>query len=278
VLAALLALMSSVAWGSSDFLGGLQSRRLSVWSVNAVSQPVALLTAAIVVVASGAPAPTLMETIAPFLGGFSAAAGLLCYYKALSVGTMSVVAPIVAGSAAVPVMVGLARGERPGALQYAGMVLAIVGIVFISRTRDREHRRVSGASVLYALTASLGFGLMLVALDIGGDADPFWSVLDTRVSSTMLVAVYLVIRRPKLRVTLRVAPTLAVVGLTLAAANCLFAVASTQGYLSVVAVLSSLSPVTTAILARVFIGERLTALQWAAGATVLTGVVCLAAG
>jgi drug/metabolite transporter (DMT)-like permease len=278
VLAALLALASSVLWGSSDFLGGLESRRLSVWSVNAVIQPAALLAAAIAVVATGAPVPSMAQMVAPLLGGFSAAAGLLSYYKALSVGTMSVVAPIVASSAVVPVIVGLARGERPGALQYAGMALAICGIVFISRTRDRERRRVSGTSVLYALGASLAFGLMLVALDIGGDADPFWSVLDARVSSALLVAAYLAVRRPKLHVTLRVAPTLAVVGLTLVAANFLFAVASTEGYLSVVAVLSSLSPVTTAILARVFIGERLTALQWAAGATVLAGVVCLAAG
>lgn len=278
MLAALLALAASVSWGSSDFLGGLQSRRTSVWSVNAVSQPAALLSAVLIVIVAGGPMPSPAEMVAPFLGGFAAVLALLSYYHALTLGKMSIVAPIVAAAAAVPVIVGLVRGERPSTLQLVGMVLAVAGIVVISRAHDDRRRRVSLASVLFALAASLGFGLMLVTLDIGGDADPYWSVLEVRVASLAFIVGYVLIRRPPLRLSWQAAPAMAASGVLLVAANTLFTVASTLGFLSVVAVLSSLSPVTTAALARGFLGERLTTPQWAAAATVLAGVVCLAAG
>ncbi len=278
MLAAALALLSSASWGTSDFLGGIYSRRRSVWSVVAVAQPAAVLAAALVVLVRGVPSPPLLAALAPFLGGIAAILALVAYYSALTEGAMGVVSPIIASSAAVPVVVGLARGERPSMVQFVGMALAVGGIVLISRTRDVEHRRVRPRSVILALAASAGFGAMLVALDIGGDVDPYWAVLDARIGSFVTAAAYLAIRRPHLSLTPADIPGMVTSGILLASANMLFALASSLGHLSVTAVLSTLSPVVTTFLAWALLKERLSLPQVVAAVTVLLGVVCLTAG
>jgi drug/metabolite transporter (DMT)-like permease len=278
MLAALLALLAGASWGSSDFLGGLMSRRTSVWAVSAISQPSAVVTATVCVLLAGGPVPAFSDMLAPIVGGLVAMVAILAYYHALSIGTMSVVAPIVAASSAVPVIVGLVRGERPAVLQLVGMALTIAGIVAISRSRDDARRRVNPVSVLFALGASLGFGLMLVTLDLGGETDPIWTVFAARTASLALLGVYLAIRRPHLALSRGTVPFMAASGVLLAAANILFTLASGLGFLSVVAVLSSLSPVWVVVLARALLGERLTSYQLCAAATVLIGVVCLAVG
>jgi drug/metabolite transporter (DMT)-like permease len=278
MFAAALALLSSASWGTSDFLGGIYSRRRSVWSVVAVAQPAAVLTAALVVIVRGVPSPPLLAALAPFLGGIAAILALVAYYSALTEGAMGVVSPIIASSAAVPVVVGLARGERPSVVQFVGMALAVSGIVLISRTRDVEHRRVRPRSVILALAASAGFGAMLVALDIGGDVDPYWAVLDARIGSVVTAAAYLAIRRPHLSLTPTDIPGMVGSGILLASANMLFALASSLGHLSVIAVLSTLSPVVTTLLAWALLKERLSVPQVLAAFTVLLGVVCLTAG
>ena len=278
MLAALLALAASLAWGSSDFLAGLQSRRRSVWSVVAVAQAAAFVGAGLVLAVHGEPPIGLGGTAMLVLAGVGSALAMVLYYKALATGTMGIVASILATSATVPVVAGLVRGERPSAAQVAGMALAIAGIVLVSRTEQGAERSMSATSFVYALLAALAFGFMLVALDLGGRIDPYWSVFDARLGSALTIAAYLLLRRPQLEVTVKVAPVLATVGLLLVAANTLFTVATTRGYLSVVAVLGSLSPAVTALFARYLLAERLTRLQLVGVVTVLAGVVLLAVG
>ncbi len=278
MLAALLALVASLAWGSSDFLGGLYTRRHSVWSVNAVSQPAAVLAAAILVLFDAQSPPELTAVLGPSLGGIAGAMAIVAYYRALAMGTMSIVAPIIATSAAVPVLVGVARGEHPAVLQYIGIALAVAGIALISRAEGRGPRRTASlASVLFALGAAVGFGAMLVGLDMGA-ANPSWAVLSTRFASACTIGAYLAARRPRLELTPSAVPLLAAVGLLLVVANTLFTMAAARGYLSVVGVLGSLAPVVTACYARWVLTERLTQMQLAAAGTVLAGVICLAAG
>src|SRR5829696_8613616 len=133
MVAAILALLSSLSWGLSDFLGGFQSRRVALLAVLLLSQGVAF---ALILVAVVAGAPTEHDTAATLwaagLGGLGLL-GLVAFYRALAIGTMSVVAPISATGVAIPVLVGLIGGERPGALQVVGIVLACAGVVLAAR-------------------------------------------------------------------------------------------------------------------------------------------------
>jgi drug/metabolite transporter (DMT)-like permease len=276
--AALLALAASVAYGTSDFIAGLESRRRSVWSITAVSQPAALLVAGLLLVLSWTPPVGPDGLLAPFLGGIAGGCAIVVYYLALSSGTMSVVAPIVSACVLVPVLVGLAGGERVSPLQYAGMTLALGGIVLSSRIEARGNGRAGLRSVLLALCAAAGFGAMMVGLSAGGEQSVQWSVFASRVGSTAAIFAYLAVRRPRLDAPLRAIPTLAAVGVLGVIANALFTTATTWGYLSVVSVLAGLSPVVIAVYARIFLHERLSRAQLAAAGVVLAGVVCLAAG
>ncbi|MEZ5126772.1 MAG: DMT family transporter [Thermoleophilia bacterium] len=275
MLAVMLALAASLAYGTSDFIAGLQSRRRSVWSVTAVSQPTALFLAGVILVLQWSPPAEPRSLLIPFIGGIAGGCGIVAYYLALAQGTMSVVSPIVAACALVPVVVGLAGGERASGLQYAGMAMALFGIVLTSRTEARSTGRVGLRSVALALGAAVGFGAMMVGLSASEGQDVSWIVFCGRLGSATAVYAYIIARRPRLDVPLRAAPVLAAVGVLGVAANLLFALATTMGYLSVVSVLATLSPVVIAVCARLFIGERLTRAQLVAAAIVLAGVAVL---
>ena len=205
----------------------------------------------------------------------------LTYYRAMTLTKMSVVSPILAGAAVVPVVWGLARGEQPHSLQLVGVVAAIVGIVVISRpgpAAAADDLPVTRIGVSLSLLSALGAGLMLVTFDYGAATDPFWAVTGVRVSASFWIAVSLAVTRPTLGLQRRAVPLLILIGLMIVSANTLFAAATTFGELSVVAVLGWLSPAVTILCARLVLHERLRPLQWAAAAAVLVGVVFLALG
>jgi drug/metabolite transporter (DMT)-like permease len=286
--AALLALASSFCYGSSDFIAGLQSRRRSVWSVLVVSQPVALLVAAVLLVARWTPLTGPGPLLVALLGGLALAAAAVLYYSALrklvgplpraSVRELRTMPPIASCGVLVPVLVGLVSGDEVSALQYVGMALAIGGIVLSSRTEARGNGPTSLRSVLYAVGSATCFGTVMLALTFGGRADVYWSVFGVRLGATAAILTYVALRRPRLTASLRALPALAAVGILAMVANVLYTAASTIGYLSVVSVLASLAPVVIAVLAGAFLHERLSRAQLGAALVVLLGVVSLAAG
>jgi drug/metabolite transporter (DMT)-like permease len=301
MLAVLLALSASLSWGVSDFLGGLLTRRYSVWAAVAVVQPTALFGTLVVVAALGVGPPRLGSLLPPVLGGLVSAAAGLAEYEAFRISTMTLVSPIVAGSAVVPFVAGLIGGDRLAVVQLAGALLAITGIILISRgggpgaepaaplgSADRVppgHRALREGldpgrvrAVLLALGAALGFGLLLVSFDLGGKGDPYWTVLAARSSSAIAIGAVLGVHRPQLRLPLRAVPALILAGLLLVAANTTFTLASTMGHLSVVGILGSLYPAITVACAAVLLREGLQKVQWAASATILAGVICLSVG
>ncbi len=278
MLAALLALASSVLLGSSDFIGGFETRRHSVWSVALVSQIAGASAASILLLAHAEPLTNLPYFLAAVLGGVSSAFGLALYYKALSSGAMNVVAPIVAAAVVVPVLVGIAIGERPSGVQYVGMVLAVAGIVFISRAESRGGGSIGLRSILYAVIAALCLGATMVGLSIGGRADVYWSVFGMRFGGMVAVIAYLGVRRQATPVPRRALPAMAAVGVTGFMGDALFTAASTIGYLSIVSVLASLTPVATGLFAFVFLHERPSRVQLFAAGVVMVGVVALSAG
>ncbi len=127
-----LALGASLCWGSGDFLGGFSTRRASLWAVIIGSQAVGLAGAALVTLGTGHGWPGLQAVWPVLLGGLASVVAISCFYKALAIGTMSIVAPISATNALIPFAVGIAAGERPAAVQLAGVALAAVGVILVA--------------------------------------------------------------------------------------------------------------------------------------------------
>jgi drug/metabolite transporter (DMT)-like permease len=275
VLAALLALAASFSWGISSFTAGLESRRRSVWTVVAVSQLASALSAAALLLFSRGETLTSGNVVWAVVAGACGATGLVAYYRALALGAMSVVAPIIAAQVIVPVAVGLALGERPAAAAYAGMVLAVAGVALVSRGGGAGMAHVPRAAILLAVLTALLFGVMGVALDQCGTGSPLQSVFIVRTASALIVLVYFFASRRRFDMGARDLPALASVGILLTVANVLLTVAFTMGLLSIISVLGSLSPVAIVVLAQVFLHERLCARQWAGVAAVFAGVVLL---
>jgi drug/metabolite transporter (DMT)-like permease len=280
MLAMVLALASSTGWGSADFLGGLATKRVPILVVAAVSQAVGLgFTLLVVLAIHRGPGDVSVLWIGA-IGGLLGAAGLSALYQGLAVGRMGVVAPIAALSGLVPVLVGLVvQGDRPEAVQVAGMVLAIGGVVMASRARDEAEpgrRLATGAGL--ALLAALFLGAMVVALDAGGDRDPVWTVFMVRVSSVALLWLVVAARRPSFSTVRPNLTTLVGAGVLDNLANLLFVLAAARGLLSLVSVLGSLYPVVTVVLARLVLDERLARWQLVGVAGALCGVALISIG
>lgn len=275
-----LALCASLGWGCSDFIAGLQARARPILTVLLATQLTGLVAMGIVVLARGDGPPGGAAVLFPCLSGVAGVLGFGFFYRALATGRMSIVAPLIATSAIVPVLLGFARGERPSALQLAGMVAAGVGVLVVVRAEGDEEDADGSArkAVLLALAGALVFGFALAGLAVGSDDDPYWTVLFYRVvaAATTIAVVAAVRHRP--HVPLVAAPALLAVGVLDTTSTALFAVAANKGLLSVVSVLASLYPVVTIALAHAHLGERLRPVQLTAVAIVLAGIAALSAG
>ena len=286
MLAAALALSASLAWGCSDFLGGLAARRLPLLTVMLLSGIVGSLGVALVVLARGVPAPGGDFAVYAVLAGVSGVIGIGAFYRGLAIGVMSIVAPVSAAGAVVPVAVGLASGERPAPWQVAGALIAIAGVVLVSRQGASEHedaaaRERSAAAargVPLALLAGAGFGGFFALMDRASEADAWWAILSARAASTTCVIVAVLAIRPRLATAAPDWGLLSVVGVLDVGANLLFALASREGLLSLVGVLSSLYPVVTIFLARTFLHERIARWQQVGVVATLAGVLLISAG
>jgi drug/metabolite transporter (DMT)-like permease len=274
-----LALAASLSWGVGDFLAGLSSRKLQLLTVLVVSQAAGLTSLALLVAIRGEGPPEAHYLFYAGLAGVAGAIGLAALYRGLAVGSMSVVAPISATAAVIPVVAGLITGERPSGTQGAGIALALGGVVLASRERsaDGGGRRVAGGVGL-ALVAAVSFGLLLVALGAASDGDAPWATLSMRATSFSLLAAMALVVRPSLSLGRNDLAVLAFIGVLDAAGNALFAMATTESLLSVVAVLAQLYPVVTVLLARVILGERISRPQQAGVLAAFGGIALITAG
>src|SRR5450631_427061 len=260
-MTALLALISSALWGGADFLGGTLSRRLPSFAVVGGSQAIALLVvvpAAFAVGATGDPRGYLPWGIAAGLVGM---ASLVAFYEALAVGTMGVVAPIASTGLVVPVAIGLGQGDRPSPVQLVGVVFAVAGVVLASgpeiRSAGEGTARGGTRALGLALASAVGFGLVLWLIAKGAHYSVAMTLLTQRSASVTAVVLAMLFFRRSPGLSVRDVPQLAVLGAADAAANALYALATRSGLLSLVAVLGSLYPVATVLLARFAHGERL---------------------
>jgi drug/metabolite transporter (DMT)-like permease len=281
LLALAISLASAASWGISDFLGGQETRRLPVLAVLAISQPAGLVLIALLIALTGADSISAGKLAIAFLAGAASLGGLAAFYSAMAMGTVSVVAPIAALGVVVPVVFGLAQGESPAAIQLAGLVPAIAGVVVLTYEGRPEHAGTATASRLsigLAIVAGLGFGIFFIGLDAAAADRPGWAILAVRVGGVTTVLMALLLARPRFDGVSAAWPVLIVIGAFDVLANALFAIASTKGLLPVVAVGSSMYPAFTVALAHAVLGERLATLQWMGVVLALAGVVMIAAG
>lgn len=275
-----LALLSSGLWGSADFFGGLMSRRLPPIAVVAWSQSSGLVVGLVVATVVGAwsdPSGWLPWAV---LAGASGALGLIAFYAALASGTMGVVSPIAALGAVVPLLAGVLAGEQPSALQRVGIGVALLGAVLASgpelRGRGDGAAAARTRSVVLAALAAVAFGVALLAIGRGAEHSPVLTLVGMRGTSVLGFVVLALVVRSVGGVRARDLPALAAIGSCDLAANLCFGIASTLGLLSITAVLGSLYPVATVVLARFVLAERLLPVQWAGVAAALVGVALIA--
>ncbi|MCP3821788.1 DMT family transporter [Streptomyces sp. A3M-1-3] len=288
-MTALFALATSLLWGLADFGGGLLTRRIPALTVVVVSQGIAVVVLGVIVVATGAWSETGPQLWFAVAAGIVGPVAMLSFYKALALGPMGVVSPLGSLGVAVPVGVGLVLGERPGLLQFAGIAVAVAGIVLAGgpELRGAPVRR---QALLLTLVAAFGFGavMALIAEASSTLTGLFLALFVQRVTNVAAggAALYISVRRggralPEdggwsvIRASL---PALAFVGLADVAANGTYSIAAQHGPVTVAAVLASLYPVVTALAARGVLKERLRGVQAAGAGLALVGTVLLATG
>jgi len=268
-----LALISSVLWGTSDFIGGTVSKRLPSSTVLLWSSFAALPFMAVVAAVSGDLQFSGTTVGWGLVAGVSCSLGIVALYQALATGIMGVVAPIASTSVLVPVAVGFARGEGPGPVRTIGIALAILGVILAGGPHLRLFRTGGHRPIVLALIAALGIGISLLAVANGSGDNALSTLLVMRiVYPVLLIVVVIVTKAPRVAGRGNVLPA-AAAGIGDALAVTLYGFATRSGALPVVAALSSLFPVTTLVLARQVDHERLEREQAIGVALALVGVL-----
>lgn len=281
-MAVILALTAAASWGASDFFGGLAGRRapgdVSV-SVSLAGHLIGALGLTLVAAVIGAEAFTGRDLGFSVAAGVGGASGVALLYRGLAIGKMGVVAPITgAFAAALPVLVGVATGGSPSAVAWAGVALAMVAIVLVSREPSDDDEPGAPAprlglrtpGVPEAIGAGLGFGVIFVMLDRTSEAAGLWPLVPMKLTSIVLLAGFGLVAGRDLVPPRVVWPLVLTVGLLDNAANVAYLLATRRGLLALVAVVSSLYPVVTVVLARAVLDERLARHQ--IGGLALAGV------
>jgi drug/metabolite transporter (DMT)-like permease len=266
VLNVALAVLSSLIWSVADYAGGKATQHAAALAVVWLSKLVSLPLLAVYLVATYVPI-TPIGLAWGGLAGVAGVVGLVLFYRALSAGAMTVVAPITGvTSAAIPVVVGILSGERPSASRLLGVGCALLAIAMVSLAPQpaRQRQVASSRLVIAALGAGAGFALFFILIALAGEVSGsagLWPIVGSQFSALIICGLLLLMMRPgpwprkaALRFTMVAGPC----DMT---ANALFLVASRSGELSVVAPLAALYPVTTVILALMIDHERLRSVQ-----------------
>jgi drug/metabolite transporter (DMT)-like permease len=279
-MATLLALLSSLLWGSADYHAGNLSKRLPTMVVLGINQAFGLLFGiALILISGGWFAPSLDSSgylINGALAGLSGYAGLLCLYAGLSSGRMGVVSPISSLSVLIPLFFALfIKGDELATPVMMGVIAAIIGGFLASGPEMTQGLPMR--PVLLALGAALGFGSALTFMAIGSQ-DSSLLTMTTMRATTFFVSLAFFIKIGNLGgVSKKDIPLLAAIGIADFSANLLLGVATTKGLVSIAMVLGSLYPIATAILAYIFLHERLHKVQYLGIVLAVGGVAVISA-
>ena len=278
-MGSLLALLSSVLWGTADYLAGNLSKRFKAIAVTGVSQSFGLLFGVVCILLfadfiepnlsmDGYFLPGVIAGIAGFIG-------LVAFYTGLATGRMGVVSPISSLSVVIPLVFALAQGERPTVTQTIGIIIALSGAFMASGPEVRNGLPIK--PLMFALIAAIGFGTALTFIAIGSETDSLHTMTAMRVASVSICILLALRFRTVGGFARNNIPLLIFIGVADFLANFLLGVATTKGLVSVAMVFGSLFPVVTILLAYKFLHERLQKVQYVGIAFAIGGVILIAA-
>ena len=252
-------LAASLCWGSGDFSGGLASRRANASSVVIAGYAVGFVLLVALALLWKEPFPSPTDIVWGGIAGLAGVIGLISFYSALSIGRMGIVAPVSAVlTAGLPVLFSAFIEGLPSLLQLGGFVLALLAIGLISRP-ERARGRPKGIGL--ALLAGCGFGCFFILISHASHAATFWPLAVARFTSVLFLLVVVRIRQQQMLPKMTVAPIVLLAGVLDAIGNVFFVLATHTGRLDVAAVLSSLYPAATVLLAALVLRERVTRIQ-----------------
>jgi drug/metabolite transporter (DMT)-like permease len=278
-MAIALALGSCLAWGLSDYIAGVEGRRLTVLTIALGSHCVGLLLLVLVIVARGGPLDPGAAFLPACAGGVFTAAGLLALYRALAIGPMTITAPISATGAAVPVVVGVVIGETAARSQWLGIALALAGVVLATRPTASPDAGGSPslAGPALALAAAGLLGSALAAIDRASESDVLWTATLVHAAGLTFLGGVAWVSAASIRLPQADLPAVVAMGVLGAIGQAFFAWAASIGFVAIVGVLGSLYPITTVVLAQVLGRERVARVQAAGVALALVGVALISA-
>ena len=274
-----LSLAACLGWGVADFLGGLKSRQLSVFSVLMVSSFFGLGAILVIVLVRGVAPPGDPALLLAVVGGIAGVAAMFFLYRGLSIGSMAVVAPISATGVILPVIVSLAAGDNPSFLQKLGIAAAIIGAVLASREKndDGNGSRLS-TGVGLAIGSAIAAGVFFVVMDQASEADPYWAAFLMRFSYFAFLIIIFLLKRPVVQAGKVHMPAIIVLGICDALAGFAYALATTRGMLGLVAVVGALYPAVTVLLSMLVLRERPQRTQFIGVLLAVGGVTFISAG
>lgn len=267
-------LLCAASYGSGDFLGGIATKRTNVFGVVAISHSFGILLMVVCALLAGEAVPPASDLLLGGIAGIAGMVGLAALYRALATGQMGIAAPVSAVlAAALPVLFSLFTRELPDGMQIVGFGLAFVSVVLVSCGGGAVWR-VQGIPL--ALLAGVGFGVFFILLDLIQSDAVFWPLVAARVASTSILWATIRVRRQEWRPGERRTLVIILLSSTLDVfANVFFLLASQSGRLDIAAVVTSLYPAGTLILARIFLNERLTTLQTSGVCAALIAIILI---
>ncbi|HZR29785.1 MAG TPA: DMT family transporter [Terriglobales bacterium] len=270
-----LSLASAASWGAGDFTGGIAAKRTSVFGLVVAAHTTGFLLVLALILLTRESMPSRLSLLWAMTGGLLGSIGLAAFYRALAIGKMGINAPVAAViTAALPVAVGILLQGRPGKLQLIGFVIAIIGIVLVSKP-ELVHERPAGMGL--AVLAGVGFGGFLTCMKLASATAVLWPLCVSRLASALLMLGFCLFTRQSSFPSPKLLPLAVLTGTLDTAGNGLYMLATQLGRLDVAVVLSSLYPVTTVILASSILKERMNRIQTAGMVAVLVAIPLIAA-
>lgn len=260
-LAIIYGLASALIWGAGDFSGGLATKRNSVYSVVLIGHAIGLALFILLALLFGEPFSIVQDLLWGVFAGLGGMMGVLLFYSSLARSSMGVVAPIAAVSTVIlPTVIGVLRDGLPAFTTLIGFFLALIAIWFLAG--GGEMSTVSWRDLLLPALAGVGFALFIVFIDRVSDGAVFWPLAAARVASVSTLSLFVLLRSKKSqKVAASDLPAIIGSGVFDAGGNTFLALATQAGRLDIASMLSSLYPASTVLLARIFLGERLTKMQ-----------------
>lgn len=273
-----LGLFSALSWGAADFTGGLVTRKTgALWAV-LLGETVGLVLLVPAAIAAGEPVPGITSWVQAALAGALGTLGLLLLYHALATGTMSIAGPVSALMTAIlPVVVGSLSEGFPGPLTFLGFAFALTAVWLISQSKDGVKDFLGHLSSLrLPLLAGVGFGCYFILIHSAASNNTWWPMVASRAAGWIVIVTFILTRRAALAGTRGVWPLVVINGILDVGGNGFYILAGHHGRLDISAVISSLYPGATVLLAWLVLKERLSRTQWLGIAAALAAIALLA--